>query len=175
MKYTAHLTYADIFLLTCADVCCRKVCALVTDEMYRTMSLLLQKREDRRREVPQSTPTHPHKVLTFYLVRTYSEHVLARPPTTLHRQFSLGNFSCACLHSRFLFACMFRRVQCEDFVGVGGEVSDLLATQQKEYQVTHSHSLALSFYPQVPPFVLLLHLQTHMLMRSCIHRHWRRK
>ena len=48
---------------------------------------------------------------------------------------------------------MLRRVQCEDFVGVGGEVSDLLATQQKEYQVTHSHSLALSFYPQVPPFL----------------------
>jgi DNA-directed RNA polymerase III subunit RPC3 len=50
-----------------------KVCALVTDEMYRNMALLLHKRQDRRRE-------------------------------------------------------------CEDFVGLGGEVSDLNPAQQKEYQ-----------------------------------------
>jgi DNA-directed RNA polymerase III subunit RPC3 len=50
-----------------------KVCFLVTDEMYRNMSLLLQKRDDRRRE-------------------------------------------------------------CEEFVGVGGEVEDLTADQHKQYQ-----------------------------------------
>ncbi len=50
-----------------------KVNALITDEMYRNMALLLQKREERRRD-------------------------------------------------------------CEDFVGLGGEVSDLNPSQQKEYQ-----------------------------------------
>ena len=44
---------------------------------------------------------------------------------------------------------MFRRVQCEDFVGVGGEVSDLLATQQKEYESGNTFE----FSPQVPAFL----------------------
>ena len=40
-------------------------------------------------------------------------------------------------------------VQCEDFVGVGGEVSDLLATQQKEYESGNTFE----FSPQVPAFL----------------------
>ena len=44
MSYTLQRT----FFLWFVDL--GKVCALITDEMYRNMALLLQKRDDRRRE-----------------------------------------------------------------------------------------------------------------------------
>ena len=43
--------YTYIHLYICIYICIYiKVCALVTDEMYRNMALILQKRDDRRRE-----------------------------------------------------------------------------------------------------------------------------
>ena len=68
-------------------------------------------------------------------------------------------------HTREVCLLVCVGAQCEDFVGVGGELSDLFATQQKEYHVTHSHSL-LKFLPFFQR--LHLHFHTHMPM-MCVY------